>query len=210
MMHAVVDSVAKMQALAALAAPARGMNLARGPGGISIVRPPAASSRGSKAGSLSPESFATRAANPGPARRMFISTPRALPGNASANAALNMASAVIMDSLRSTLSRKPRYVVLSRDSVAATLAVTRQTDSIATLTHAEMFASLLPQMSAGFVTWQVTLRDLTALGSYTVRTVSVRVPADSMLAGTDSIVARSVRLFDELDRAPRKPKPPPG
>jgi hypothetical protein len=31
-----------------------------------------------------------------------------------------------------------------------------------------------------------------------------------MLAGTDSIVARSVRMFDEIDRAPRKAGLPPG
>jgi hypothetical protein len=142
---------------------------------------------------------------------MFISLPRVVTGNSAASTALNLASTVIMDSLRNALNRKSRYIVVPRDSSASVLAVTRNTDSIARLTHAEMFASLAAQQAgSGFVTWMMTLRDLTAQGSSAIRSVSIRVPADSMLNGTDSLIARSVRMFEELDRAPRRVALPPG
>jgi hypothetical protein len=193
MMREVFDSVAKMQALAA---GVRGRIPA-----LAYIQSPEFDSLTRRTSSLSAQAFATRAATLGPPRRVFVSVPQSHPMNPVAMAA----AVALMDSLRTVLSRNPRYHVISRDSSSSVLSRTRVTDSISKQLDVELFASLQwAQATDGHVTWQLTVRDLGAHSAYTSRMTSARVAPDSIGAASDSLIAKSVRALSDLDHAPRK------
>ncbi|MFI5281477.1 MAG: hypothetical protein ACHQU1_13350 [Gemmatimonadales bacterium] len=208
-MRSVLDSVARAQAAATRERTA----VSEAPGSAAlgradsmrIARQRADSVRALRPNSLSQEAYAARAANLGPARRVFVSIPKELRGSTTINAA----GAVTMNALRAALARDPRYIVIPADTVAQTLARTRATDSIATLLGVELMASMVPIVAGeGSLVWQLTTRDLGAVSAYSSRLTSMTVPLDSLLARTDSLVAQAVRRFAEMDRAPRKAPPP--
>jgi hypothetical protein len=204
MMREVIDSIRKMQALALGTAGTAGAAGARGRGPTFVQVPRFDSLFPRKPSSLSATAFAERAANLGPPRRVFVSVPATMAGNAAASAA----AATIMDTLRVALSHNPRYQVISRDSSAGALTRSRTTDSIAKMLDVELFASLQwHAIPDGHANWQITVRDLGAHAAYSNRITSARVPSDSLLSATDSLIARSVRALAELDHAPRKASP---
>jgi hypothetical protein len=151
--------------------------------------------------SLSREAFAERAANLGPPRRLFVSYPTL--NSRSRFLAPQVDS--LVDSLRATLARDPRYVLVPADSVREVLAKTRTISRIADSMHVDLFASVaasvLPDTS---VIWQVTSRDLGAYSAYATRAITVRGERPNPLKGIDSLVLGTTRLLREQDRAPRR------
>jgi hypothetical protein len=111
----------------------------------------------------------------------------------------------LVDSLRATLARDPRYVLVPADSVREVLAKTRTISRIADSMHVDLFASVaasvLPDTS---VIWQVTSRDLGAYSAYATRAITVRGERPNPLKGIDSLVLGTTRLLREQDRAPRR------
>jgi hypothetical protein len=153
---------------------------------------------------LSREAFAERAANLGPPRRLVVSFPIV----SSRWSFINPQVDSLVDSLRATLRRDPRYVLVPVDSVRAALAKTRSVSAIAESLHVELFASVgasvMPDTS---VLFQVTSRDLGAHGAYGSRTITMRGRRPNILMGIDTLVMGAARNLTEQDRAPRK-KPP--
>jgi hypothetical protein len=154
-----------------------------------------------RAHELSREAFAARMETLGPPRRVFVSYP-----------ALNSRSKFlapqvdsVVDSLRRTLARDPRFVVIPADSVRAMLARTRTISAISDSMDVQLFASIgasvLPDTS---VIWQVTSRDLTAHSAYMTRAVTMHGFKPDVLSGMDSLVIATARFLKEQDRAPRR------
>ena len=172
-----------------------------GPGDVPAYVPRVYSDRSGRSDALSPEAFAERLANMGPPRRLFISYPS--PSRSRAFAA--SASDSLVDSLRRTLSRNKRYVLIDADSARDVLSKTRNLNEISKTLNVDLFASIfvspLPDSS---VIWTLQLRDLSAHSAYGVRAVTSKSGPTSLLAGTDSLVARAVRYLQEIDRAPRR------
>ena len=159
------------------------------------VRPPPRSNP------LSPEAFAARAADMGPARRLFVSVPQL------SRSVVRLAPLVdsLVDSVRATLGRDPRYVLIPEDSVRMQLARTRTTSAIASALAVDLFTSF--QISAlpdSTVVWQINLRDLGANSAYTTRAIVARTRPPERLAELDSLVTQSARFLQEMDRAPRR------
>jgi serine/threonine-protein kinase len=150
---------------------------------------------------MSPTAFAERAAAMGAPRRIFVS----IPSEARRSTAVGAAAGAIMDSLRRTIGRNKRFIVIDRDSVRDALARTRTTDSIAKLLNVDLFASLYPTVARdSSVQWTLTLRDLGAHPAFGSRSTSVRTRADSIPWVTDSLIRAGVRMLDEIDHAPRR------
>ena len=150
---------------------------------------------------MSQAAWAERANSMGAPRRIFVS----IPSEARRMTPVGAASGAIMDSLRKTLSRNKRYVVIDRDSVRDALGRTRTTDSIAKLLNVDLFASLYPNVAKdSSVQWTLTVRDLTAHPAFNMRTTSVHPRADSVAWVTDTLVRASLRMLEEMDRAPRR------
>ncbi|MEP6619061.1 MAG: serine/threonine-protein kinase [bacterium] len=147
------------------------------------------------------EAFMQRAANPGPPRRVFVSVPprtRSRPD-------VDVAAQAMMDTLRHRLAQSKRFLPVEHDSVVLALSQSRVSDSLAKLLKVELFASLYPIIGRdSSVTWQLTVRDLTAHPKYSLRNVIAKVPHDSLLAPLDSLVRGAARALDEMDRAPRR------
>ncbi len=154
-----------------------------------------------RASQLSREAFAQRLETLGPPRRVFVSFP-----NLSSRARF-LAPQVdsVVDSLRRTLARDPRYVVISSDSVRAMLERTRTISTIADSMNVELFASVaasvLPDTS---VIWQVTSRDLSANPAFATRAITMHGFKPNVLKGIDSLVVGTARFLKEQDRAPRR------
>jgi hypothetical protein len=161
--------------------------------------------RGMRIGQLDPINFAKRATTMGPPRRVVITEPRVSRGLEAAQPI----GAAIADSLRRVLGASRRFIIVPQDSVRAALEKTRTIDDLAQLLNADMFASIsVSRFRGDSALWQVTARDLTAHGAYGVRSA----PAlPSLLQGPvvaqDSMVARTLANFTEMDKAPRKPPP---
>ena len=151
--------------------------------------------------SLSREAFAARAESMGPPRRLFISYPTL------SSRARFLAPQVdsVVDSLRATLARDPRYVIISSDSVRAMLQKTRTISAISESLNVDLFASVaasvLPDTS---VIWTVTSRDLTAHGAFATRAITGHGLKPDVLKGIDSLITGTARFLKEQDRAPRK------
>lgn len=162
------------------------------------------------ASALSREAFAARLEHMGPPRRLFVSYPdrRGLSGPVVA------ASDSLADSVRRSLARLPRYVLVPEDSVRQLLSATRTISAIARTANVDLFVSVQasPHRDSS-VTWIVTARDLGAHSAFGNRVVSARAPAGALLTGADSIVAQVARHLEQMDRAPRRqataPAPPP-
>ena len=171
-------------------------------------------------GSLDKSAFDARAANMGPARRIVVWNH---PPDRR-NQTMQDAGSAIMNVLRKSLSAQPRFAEVDRDSTLAVLTKTRERDSVVRALDADMMATIRGNAVAGdSVMWVLTVWDLTAHGAYASRTItSGRVPLTEPLANVDSLISKSVRAFQELDRAPRRavdpqraampgaPAPPPG
>lgn len=161
--------------------------------------------------SLSREAFAARLESLGPPRRLFISYPTL------SSRARFLAPQVdmVVDSLRATLGRDSRYVIIPADSVRAILQTTRTISTIAETMKVDLFASVaasvLPDTS---VIWTVTSRDLTAHSAYATRAITAHGFKPNVIGGIDSLIAHTARFLKEQDRAPRKtmlqPRPGPG
>lgn len=155
----------------------------------------------SRSSSLSREAFADRAANLGPPRRLFVSYPA--PTSRTRLVAAQIDSA--MDSLRATLARDGRFVLIPADTVRLALERTRSVSALADSFTVDLFASLtvsaLPDTS---VIWQVTARDLSAHSAYATRAITLRGERGALLRGLDSLVAGTLRHLKEMDRAPRR------
>jgi serine/threonine protein kinase len=150
---------------------------------------------------LSREAFAERAANLGPPRRLFVAYP-----NLSARSRfLSPQVDSVVDSLRATLARDGRYLLIPADSVRDMLARTRTTNTIAQAMQVDLFASVqvsvLPDTS---ILWQVAASDLTAHGAFSRRTVTMRGERSALLQGLDSLVTQAKAHLREMDRAPRR------
>jgi hypothetical protein len=151
---------------------------------------------------LPTDAFAERAANLGPPRRVFIATPR-LRGSQEV-----FAPAVdsLADSLRRTIARNPRFIVIDGDSTRSMLERTRTINVISDAMKVELFASVyINAQSDSSVAWTVTMRDLSAHPLYAVRGMGVKSDPGAPLSAIDKLVARSVQHLAEMDRAPRKP-----
>jgi hypothetical protein len=151
--------------------------------------------------SLSREAFAARLETLGPPRRLFISYPT-----------LNSRSRVLtaqvdslVDSLRATLARDPRYIVIPEDSVRGILSRTRTISAISDSLKVELFASVtasvLPDTS---VIWTVTSHDLGAHSSYARRAMTMHSAPPHVLAQLHQIVTGTAQFLREQDRAPRR------
>jgi hypothetical protein len=151
--------------------------------------------------SLSREAFAARLESLGPPRRLFISYPAL---NRSARFLAPQVDLVV-DSLRATLARDPRYVIIPADSVRAILETTRTISTISETLKVELFASLtasiLPDTS---VIWTVTTRDLTAHSGYATRATTAHGTRPNVTTGIDHLFSETARFLKEQDRAPRK------
>jgi predicted Ser/Thr protein kinase len=171
----------------------------------SMMRVMELATRGTRVGPLDPVNFARRAATMGPPRRIVVTEPR--PSRTTQDAM--PVAAQLADALRSALGASKRYVVVSPDSVRAVLEKTRTIDDLAALLNAELFASIsVSRVSADSLLWQITVRDLSAHGAYSLRSYVVPpAPLRVPIAGQDSLIARSVANVAEMDRAPRKPPP---
>jgi len=153
---------------------------------------------------LSREAFAARAESLGPPRRLFISFPTL------SSRWRFMAPQVdsVVDSLRATLARDRRYVLVPADSVRDALAKTRSVSAISDSLNVELFASVAASvMPDTSVMWQVTSRDLGAHSAYATRAITIRAERPDLLNGVDSLVIGTVRSLREQDRAPRKAPP---
>src|SRR5688572_27617997 len=154
-----------------------------------------------RAQQLSREAFAARMETLGPPRRVFVSYPTL---NSRSKFLAPQVDSVV-DSLRRTLARDPRYVLIPEDSVRAMLARTRTISAISDSMNVELFASVgasvLPDTS---VIWQVTSRDLTAHSAYMTRAVTMHGFKPDVLSGMDSLVTSIARFLKEQDRAPRR------
>jgi hypothetical protein len=154
-----------------------------------------------RASLLSREAFAARAESMGPPRRLFISFPTL------SSRARFLAPQVdsLVDSLRATLARDPRYVIIPADSVRAVLAKTRTISTISESMNVELFASVaasvLPDTT---VIWTITSRDLAAHGAFATRAITGHGLRPNVLKGIDSLITGTVRFLKEQDRAPRK------
>jgi hypothetical protein len=150
---------------------------------------------------LSKEAFVDRLANLGPPRRIFISFPTTGERTAMLSAPID----TLVDSLRRTIGRNPRYVLIDPDTVRATLQRTRTISSISRALDVELFASigvsLYPDSSA---MWTVTTRDLAAHSAYSSRSFGVRTPGPALGEAAYTIVGRVMRYLEEMDRAPRR------
>ncbi|HEX6316682.1 MAG TPA: serine/threonine-protein kinase [Gemmatimonadaceae bacterium] len=162
---------------------------------------------GPQPNALSREAFARRRETLGPPRRVFVSYPTL----SSRSRFLAPQVDSVVDSLRATLGRDPRFVLIPADSVRGILARTRTISRIADSMNVELFAtvsaSVLPDTS---VIWQVTSRDLTAHGAFANRAITTHGFKPNVLAGLDSLVAGTVRFLHEQDRAPRRTSSPDG
>jgi hypothetical protein len=186
----------------------------RFPDGSGAGRPPGGFPEGSREGMpreprdaaprpnpLSGEAFAERAANMGPPRRLFVSFPSL---SSRSNFIAPQVDSVV-DSLRAVLGKDKRFVLIPADSVRQFLAKTRETTVIADSMHVDLFASvsasMLPDTS---VIWQVRSRDLSAHGSFSSRTIAMRVERPDLLKGIDSLLTGTRRFLREMDGAPRR------
>lgn len=150
---------------------------------------------------LSREAFAARRETLGAPRRLFVSFPTL---NARTRFLQPQLDSVV-DSLRATLAREPRYVLIPADSVRDMLARTRTINRISDSMHVDLFASVAASvMPDTSVIWQVTSRDLSAHSVYATRVMTVHVTRQNLLAGLDSLVAGTARLLREQDLAPRR------
>jgi hypothetical protein len=122
------------------------------------------------------------------------------------NQTMQDAGSAIMNVLRKALSGQARFVAVERDSTLATLTRSRNRDSVAAVLNADMMATIRGNMMPGdSVTWVLTVWDLTAHNAYSQRAVSAgKVALSDPLANVDSLVQRSVRALQEMDRAPRR------
>jgi eukaryotic-like serine/threonine-protein kinase len=151
--------------------------------------------------SLSREAFAARLESLGPPRRLFISYPTL------SSRARFLAPQVdmVVDSLRATLARDPRYVIITADSVRAILQTTRTISTISETLKVDLFASVaasvLPDTS---VIWTVTSRDLTAHSAFATRATTAHSFKPNVMGGIDSLIMGTARFLKEQDRAPRK------
>ena len=151
--------------------------------------------------SLSREAFAARLESLGPPRRLFVSYPTL----SSRARFLGPQVDLVVDSLRATLARDPRYVVITADSVRAILQTTRTISTISKTMNVDLFASVaasvLPDSS---VIWTVTSRDLTAHSAFATRAITTHGFKPNVTGGIDSLIMGTARFLKEQDRAPRK------
>jgi hypothetical protein len=150
---------------------------------------------------LSREAFAARMETLGPPRRLFVSYPNL----SSRSRFLAPQVDSVVDSLRRTLARDPRYVLIPEDSVRAMLAKTRTISAISDSMNVELFAavsaSVLPDTS---VIWQVTSHDRTAHSGFATRAITIHGFKPNVLRGVDSLIVGTARFLKEQDRAPRR------
>jgi hypothetical protein len=162
---------------------------------------------GGPSSGLEPADFEKRAASMGPQRRVVVTEPRIT------NRALTDAApfaTLIGDSLRATIGRSKRFVVVNPDTVRAALDKTRTIDDLAPALTADMFVNIAAYRAGGdSVTWTVTARDLTANGAYYLRSwTSKPLPVHgASIAPLDSLIALTAVELASMDKAPRK-RPP--
>ena len=153
------------------------------------------------ASTLTREAFAARLENLGPPRRLFVSFPSL---NSRSRFLAPQVDSVV-DSLRRTLARDGRYILISADSVRDILGRTRTISAISDSMKVDLFASVgasvMPDTS---VIWQITSRDLGAHTSFASRTVTIHGFRPNVLAGLDELVTGTLRFLREQDRAPRR------
>ena len=153
------------------------------------------------ASTLTREAFAARLETLGPPRRLFVSFPSL---NSRSRFLAPQVDSVV-DSLRRTLARDGRYILIPADSVRDILGRTRTISAISDSMKVDLFASVgasvMPDTS---VIWQITSRDLGAHTSYASRTVTMHGFRPNVLAGLDELVTGSARFLREQDRAPRR------
>ena len=154
---------------------------------------------------LSREAFAARLEMLGPPRRLFVSFPTLNSRTRFLQPQLDS----LVDSLRATLARDARYVLIPADSVRAMLARTRTISRISDSMRVDLFASVAASvMPDTSVIWQVTTRDLSAHAAYVTRAMTVRGTRPDLLARIDSLVAGTAQQLREQDRAPRRSSAP--
>ena len=209
--RAVLDSVARVRGMPNVAALVRDAAAFESLGrraGLREGLPPPTAGRGApvrvfteRRSELAREAFAERAANLGPPRRVFVSYPT-LPVRAESFVPVVDS---MVDSLRHTLARDPRFVVIDADSVRAALLVSRAINTIARRMNVELIASLyVAMLPDGSVNWTMTARDISANGAYTTRATSHRSLPGTPMAAADSLVPVTLRLLHEMDLAPRR------
>jgi predicted Ser/Thr protein kinase len=207
--HAVLDSVARERRLPNVPGVVRlqlnfdslnRLGRAFGPGTPEAARQP-------RRDVFSREAFAERLANMGPPRRLFVSYPTLRRSQAGYAPMLDS----LVDSLRRSLSRINRYVLIDADTVRATLARTRATNDIAAALNVDLFASLyMSPLPDSTVIWQVTVRDLAAHSAFSTRAITMHASRDSLLVRADSLIVQTIQTLRDVDRAPRKSNPVPG
>ncbi|HEY2825399.1 MAG TPA: serine/threonine-protein kinase [Gemmatimonadales bacterium] len=223
-MREVMDSVAKLRGLDAFPGlrEMAGVNFAPGAfrgarGGrdsarVYRIQPPGVQAPGvptevtvdsahSRPNPLSQAAFQERAANMGPARRVFVAYPRV----GRTNAAARDAALKLRDTLVWQLSLDPRFVVLPVDSTVQVSSSARLSETDAERLKADMAMVVVAIPTGnGRAQWQVVNRDLTAQPAYQQRVSWADVRLDSLTRGTDSLVRNAVRSLREMDRAPRR------
>ncbi|MES2179945.1 MAG: serine/threonine-protein kinase [Gemmatimonadota bacterium] len=153
---------------------------------------------------LTPDAFAQRANNLGPARRVGISIHSSLRAPA-----LIIAAGVLRDSVQARLRAQQRFTVVAADSVVAALARSRDLDSLRTWVGADMWITLnvSGDVGADSIRWNVTSRDFTAHPAYSTQGASsprVPVTGASDPGAITPLVTTIMRGVMTMDRAPRK------
>ena len=154
---------------------------------------------------LTPEAFANRANNLGPARKVGISIHSSI-----RNPAIMIAAGLVRDSVASRLrGAGQRFTVLPFDDVTAALARSRDLDSLRTWLGADMWVTLNASgdVGADSLRWSVTTRDFTAHPSYTTQGASSpKVPIGTAGDGAvvSTLVTQILRGMTAMDRAPRR------
>lgn len=150
---------------------------------------------------IAPEAFAERAKNMGPSRRIFMSSPE-LRGPLGA---LGPAADSLMEVLRASVSRMPRFGLIDRDTARAALGKTRNISSISKTLDVELFAALYVSLQPdSSVIWTLTVRDLGAHPAFGTRSAVARGSVGALPGGTEAFITKATRYLDEIDHAPRR------
>jgi hypothetical protein len=169
-----------------------------------IVRRLIQMDRGPRLGAVDPEvrAFDERARDMGPPRRVVIwnHPPHE-------NLAMQEAGSAVMDALRATLRRFPRFVPVPRDSTLDLLARSRNRETVLATLKADFMVSITGNFSSpanDSVSWQITVRDGGAATPYRERSFR---SAETSLAAPFAFVAatlsRVISAMEQMDAAPR-------
>jgi serine/threonine-protein kinase len=151
-----------------------------------------------------PEMFQARALNMGPPRRVFVE----LGSSMVRSPDVMLRGGVLRDSIIRRLAASGRYRPIPVDSAQLALARGRNFDSLGVWLNLDLFVTVRTSLGkADSVTWQLDVRDQSAITAYQSRSAVARSGsvAEGMVFDVPKLVDQAVRQLAEVDRAPRRP-----